>query len=134
MGQHHEHEGCVVEQLTAGDQRLRDGAVREGGTSGPPLRDVTPGLDPVERVRTAALKAVLWTRALSRDVAAVIDKGVEAAGAEAKAAWQRWSPPAKTEAPPASSAAADPAGEAATAEGMPPPPAPSSDEPPPSHG
>jgi hypothetical protein len=100
---HPEHEGRV-EQLTAGDPRLRDGGVRDGGTAGQPLHEVTPGLDPFERVRSAALRAVLFTRAISRDVAAVIDKGVAAASEEAKLAWQRWSPPNKA-APPADAAA-----------------------------
>jgi hypothetical protein len=64
-----------------------------------PLHEVTPGLDRFERVRLAALRALVLTRAIGRDVAAVIDKGVAAASEEAKLAWQRWSPP-KTEAPP----------------------------------
>jgi hypothetical protein len=103
---HPEHEGRV-EQLTAGDPRLRDGGVRDGGAAGQPLHEVTPGLDPFERVRSAALRAVLFTRALSRDVAAVIDKGVAAASEEAKLAWQRWSPPAQTK-PPTDASSAPP--------------------------
>ena len=96
---HEDHDGRV-EQLTAADPHLRNGSVRNGGTAGEPLHEVTPGLDPFERVRSATLRAVMLTRAISRDFAAVIDKGVAAASEEARAAWQRWSPPPKAETPP----------------------------------
>ena len=83
---HDEDPNKRVEELTAGDPHLRDGSVRDdGGPAGPPLHDVTPGLDRFERVRAAALRAVMFTRAVSRDVAAVIDKGVSAASQEARA-------------------------------------------------
>jgi hypothetical protein len=93
-----------VDDLTAGDSRLRDGAVRDGGSAGPSLSAVTPGLDRKERVRSAALRAIAFTRAFTHDVAAIIDKGVAAASEEARAAWKRWSPPKepKSDAPPSS--------------------------------
>jgi hypothetical protein len=82
-----------VEELTAGDPRLSDGGVREGTGNGQKLSDVTPGLDRRERVRSAALRALAFTRAITHDVATIIDKGVAAASEEARAAWKRWSPP-----------------------------------------
>jgi hypothetical protein len=129
---HQEHEGCIVEQLTAGDRRLRDGSVRDGTAPGSRLSDVTPGLDPMERVRAAALRAVVWTRAISRDLAAVIDKGVAAASEEARAAWQRWSPPSEAAPPPPSEAAPPPPSEAAPPPGALPSGAPPSEGAPPS--
>jgi hypothetical protein len=114
-----------VDDLTAGDPRLTSGGIRQGTGTGQSLRDVTPGLDPRERVRSAALRAIAITRAVTHDVAAIIDKGVAAASAEARAAWKRWSPPKQASTP-------DAAPPAQTQSPPSSPTSPSSGDPPPS--
>jgi len=99
-----------VDDLTAADPRLTTGGVRDGGGPSGSLRDVTPGLERGERVRSAALRALAFTRAVTHDVAAIIDKGVAAASEEARAAWKRWSPP-KDGAPGSDGAATPPSNE-----------------------